>query len=196
MTNTNTAQEVTLSINDTDPKPLLYGEIPVTQYNTWEAGDVLDVYYDGTSYQAYPTNQPRISLIGNILMISGKQFALTPVSYYYVGWTNLSRSSFRELSEEQVKNYLSNRYNTSNNSTYSSTFGNNSLFMLAYRSRYDIDEILFTSGGITMPQDLQTDNTAEHDDITIDGQTYHIWGISHPSFAEYDQTDRIEIIFR
>jgi len=197
MTNTNTAQEITLSINNTDPKPLWYGEIPVSSDNTWEAGDVIDVYYDGTVYQSYPTNQPKIRLVGNILIISGKQFALTTIAYYYIGWANMSRQDFRNLTENQVKELLlDTKYNTSANPVYSSTFGNNSLFILAYKSKYNIEEILFTSGGQTMSQDLLTDNTAEHDDITIDGEVYHIWGISHPEYAEFDPTDNIKIIFR
>ena len=196
MTYSNTAQNITLSINDTEAKPLWYGGVLASPTNTWDAGDVLDVYYDGNVYQAYPTNQPKIVLDGNILTISGRQFAITPVTYYYTGWANMSRIEFNGLTENQVKDLLGIRYNTSNNSTYSDTFGENSLFMLAYKSKYDIEDILFTSGGVTMSQNLLTDNTAEHDDITIDGETYHIWGISHPGFADFDPQDSITINFR
>ena len=52
MTNYNTAASPTLNVNNTGAKPLYYNGEVASADNTWEAGEVLDVYYDGTNYQA------------------------------------------------------------------------------------------------------------------------------------------------
>ena len=52
MTNANTAANATLNINDTGAKPLYYNDARANASNTWEADEVLSVYYDGTNYQA------------------------------------------------------------------------------------------------------------------------------------------------
>ena len=53
MANANTAASgVTLNINGLGAKVLYYNNTEVTDDNTWEAGDVLDIYYDGTSFYA------------------------------------------------------------------------------------------------------------------------------------------------
>lgn len=51
MTNANTAANVTLNINSTGAKALYYDGTQASSTNTWEAGEVLEVYYDGTQYQ-------------------------------------------------------------------------------------------------------------------------------------------------
>lgn len=51
MTNANTADNVTLNINSTGAKALYYDGAQASATNTWEAGEVLEVYYDGTQYQ-------------------------------------------------------------------------------------------------------------------------------------------------
>ena len=51
MTNANTANNVTLNINSTGAKALFYDGAQASSSNTWEAGEVLEVYYDGTQYQ-------------------------------------------------------------------------------------------------------------------------------------------------
>ena len=51
MTNANTANNVTLNINSTGAKALYYDGAQASSTNTWEAGEVLEVYYDGTKYQ-------------------------------------------------------------------------------------------------------------------------------------------------
>ncbi|MBQ1780494.1 MAG: hypothetical protein II001_03570 [Bacteroidales bacterium] len=51
MTNANTAANVTLNINSTGAKALYYDGAQASSTNTWEAGEVLEVYYDGTQYQ-------------------------------------------------------------------------------------------------------------------------------------------------
>lgn len=53
MENANSAASgVTLNINGTGAKPLFYNGNSVSASNTWQAGDILDVYYDGTYYHA------------------------------------------------------------------------------------------------------------------------------------------------
>lgn len=51
MTNANTADNVTLNINSTGAKTLYYDGAQASSSNSWDAGDVLEVYYDGTQYQ-------------------------------------------------------------------------------------------------------------------------------------------------
>ena len=52
MINHNMAASPTLNVNNTGAKPLYYNGMIAGVDNTWESGEVLDVYYDGTNYQA------------------------------------------------------------------------------------------------------------------------------------------------
>lgn len=52
MTNANTADNVTLNINNTGTKTLIYNGEQASADNSWEEGEVIIVYYDGTQYQA------------------------------------------------------------------------------------------------------------------------------------------------
>ena len=52
MTNSNTAANATLNINSTGAIPLFYNGERASASNYWEAGEVLDIYYDGTNFQA------------------------------------------------------------------------------------------------------------------------------------------------
>ena len=49
-------EEVKLSVRSgdtlTEPKPLTFNGAPASVNNTWRAGDVLDIYYDGSSFHA------------------------------------------------------------------------------------------------------------------------------------------------
>jgi lysophospholipase L1-like esterase len=51
MANANTADNATLNINSTGAKALYYDGAQASSSNTWEVGEVLEVYYDGTQYQ-------------------------------------------------------------------------------------------------------------------------------------------------
>ena len=51
MTNANTADNVTLNINSTGAKSLFYDGVHASSSNSWDAGEVLEVYYDGMQYQ-------------------------------------------------------------------------------------------------------------------------------------------------
>lgn len=46
------ASSVTLNIDNTGAKPLYYNGSLASASNTWQAGDILDVFYDGTYYHA------------------------------------------------------------------------------------------------------------------------------------------------
>lgn len=48
----NSAANPTLSINRSPAKPLYYNGAIASSTNTWEDGDVLDLYYDGTNFNA------------------------------------------------------------------------------------------------------------------------------------------------
>jgi len=52
MTNANTASTPTLNINATGAKSIYYNGAIASPTNSWEAGKVIEVYYDGTNYQA------------------------------------------------------------------------------------------------------------------------------------------------
>lgn len=52
MTNDNTVNKATLNINSTGAKPLFYEGVRASSTNSWTADDVLEIYYDGTKYQA------------------------------------------------------------------------------------------------------------------------------------------------
>lgn len=50
MTNNNTSNNATLNINSLGAKPLYYDNVRASSDNSWEAGEVIDVYYDGTNF--------------------------------------------------------------------------------------------------------------------------------------------------
>lgn len=61
MVNANSASDVTLKIyassGNTEQKPLYFNGMPASSDNSWRDGDILDVFYDGTNFQAYNHNQ-------------------------------------------------------------------------------------------------------------------------------------------
>ncbi len=67
MTNNNTASNATLNINGLGAKPLYYNNTRVSGDNTWEAGEIVDIYYDGTNF--YSGNfQGGSSESGNLIL--------------------------------------------------------------------------------------------------------------------------------
>ena len=114
---------------------------------------------------------------------------------YYIGWANVSRSDFSKTSTDILKTWVTG-FNITDTPTYEHNFGQNSLVFLVYDETSTPTSITFTSANQVMSQNLLTDNTAEHEDININGKTYHIWGISHPGYAEYDPEDKITINFK
>ena len=53
MANRNTVANATLNINSTGAKPLFYNGVRAGVGNTWDTNEVIEVFYDGTNYQAY-----------------------------------------------------------------------------------------------------------------------------------------------
>ena len=49
----NESDDVSLKIGSAEAKTLYYNGSPASSSNTWEDGDILEVFYDGTNYQAY-----------------------------------------------------------------------------------------------------------------------------------------------
>ena len=49
----NTADNATLQIGSADAKPLFYNGSRASSTNSWQAGQTVEVYYDGTNYQAH-----------------------------------------------------------------------------------------------------------------------------------------------
>ena len=52
MTNANTVNNATLNINSTGAKALYYAGERASSKNSWEAGETVEVYYNGTGYYA------------------------------------------------------------------------------------------------------------------------------------------------
>lgn len=52
MEQANSAANPTMNIDNTGDVPLFYNGSPASASNTWQAGDILDVFYDGTNYRA------------------------------------------------------------------------------------------------------------------------------------------------
>ena len=53
MANSNTVANATLNINSTGAKPLYYNGQRAGVGNTWDTNEIIEVFYDGTKYQAY-----------------------------------------------------------------------------------------------------------------------------------------------
>lgn len=53
MSNRNTVANATLNINSTGAKPLIYNGQRAGVGNTWDTNEIVEVFYDGTNYQAY-----------------------------------------------------------------------------------------------------------------------------------------------
>ena len=61
MTNTNTDSTPKFNINNTGAKDVWYNGSVASDINTWAAGEVLDVYYDGTKYVANTHGEAQFS---------------------------------------------------------------------------------------------------------------------------------------
>ena len=51
MTNDNTADAITLNINNTGAKALFYNGTQASSTNSWKEGEIVEVYYDGIQFQ-------------------------------------------------------------------------------------------------------------------------------------------------
>lgn len=104
MENVNSASDTTLNVNNTGAKTLYYNGNPATAYNTWEDGETLDVYYDGTNYQASNVLGGSGSEMLNILYSDGSAKNIMPIHYvdgYRIDCTNGSSLADPEKSVSQ-----------------------------------------------------------------------------------------------
>lgn len=129
MTNANTADDATLNINSTGAKPLYYAGERASTDNTWEAGETVEVYYDGTNF--YANNVAgggvynSINLFNNAYLNNHiKELYISGIDYSTIYSATLITAHL--LSNNTYKNELSVRYNNNGTNTeinlYSKTF--------------------------------------------------------------------------
>lgn len=111
---------------------------------------------------------------------------------YYVGWTNGSYSAFAAKTDAEMINGATG-YATANNPTYTRAFGDNNIFYLMYQPSHAPTQVIFTSQGQAMIQDIVNDNICPHADVVINGVTYKIFGIRMDT--GYDPTDMMTVTF-
>ena len=93
MTNANTADNATLNINSTGVKALYYAGERASSINTWEAGETVEVYYDGTSYYANNVAGGSGSGDGATIVQSTDDYTLTDLVWTDTGVRGLKNSS-------------------------------------------------------------------------------------------------------
>ena len=111
---------------------------------------------------------------------------------YYVGWTNGSYSAFAAKTDAEMINGATG-YASVNNPTYTRAFGDNNIFYLMYQPNHAPTQVIFTSQGQAIVQDIVNDNICPHADVVIDGVTYKVFGIRMAT--GYDPTDMMTVTF-
>lgn len=104
---------------------------------------------------------------------------------YYVGWTDMTTDFFAGLTAEQLVSMAVKR----DKKEWSGTFGNNSIFFLLYQAS-KMPTVTLISSGVPMEQNLITDSTCPHDNVTLDGTTYRVFGMR---FYQPNKEDTITI---
>ncbi len=139
-------------------------------------------------------SMPTISVDGDVLIINGKEYKLSPVPVvadYYIGWDTGSKADFAAKTDAQILE-LATGYNVKSNPTYRRAFGSNNIFFLLYQSQLLPTKVVFTSQNIDQVQNIDSeDNSCPHADVVIEGVTYKVFGIR--MVTGYDQTDSITI---
>lgn len=124
MTNNNTASNATLNINSLGAKPLYYNNTRVSGDNAWEAGEVIDLYYDGTNFysgnfQGGSGEGGNLTLVWNtdaattrkqvkqsdrksLLQISYKDSNGNPINEQYIGTTYTDTEWVKDSNWEQI----------------------------------------------------------------------------------------------
>lgn len=136
---------------------------------------------------------PTINVDGDVLIINGKEYKLSPVPVvadYYIGWDTGSKSDFAAKTDAQILE-LATGYNVKSNPTYHRAFGSNNIFFLLYQNQLLPTKVVFTSQNIEQVQNIEEDNSCPHADVVIEGVTYKVFGIR--MVTGYDQTDSITI---
>lgn len=124
MTNANTASNATLNINSLGAKPLYYNDKRVSTDNSWEAGEVIDVYFDGTNFNssnvqggsgsggnlilkwntdvATTRKQVKLSDRESLLQISYKDINGNPINEQYIGTTFTDTEWVKDSNWEKI----------------------------------------------------------------------------------------------
>lgn len=106
MINYNTAASPTLNVNNTGAKPLYYNGEVASADNTWEAGEVLDLYYDGTNYQASNVLGGSGNEMLNILYSHGGAKKIISIHYTEGYRIDSTDGSVRIDPEKAISKYL------------------------------------------------------------------------------------------
>lgn len=104
---------------------------------------------------------------------------------YYVGWADMTADWFRDLTDYQIAEMATRQ----DKKEWQGTFGKNSVFFLLYQEG-KLPTVTLISSGVPMEQDLVDDSTCPHDDITLNGTTYKVFGIR---FYQPNENDTITI---
>lgn len=111
-----------------------------------------------------------------------------PGQAYYVGWASgMTAEFFAGLPDGQLVE-MATRHNEVE---YTAQFGQSQIVFVLYDPETQ-PEVYLTSAGVRMQQDLDDDDTCPHDDVTVGGATYKVFGIR---MYDPDPTDSITIKF-
>lgn len=127
MTNNNTASNATLNINSLGAKPLYYNNERASTDNSWEPGEVIDVYFDGSNFYsdnfqggsgdggnlilewntdaATTRKQVKQSDRKSLLQISYKDADGNPINEQYIGTTFTDTEWVKDSNWKEIANY-------------------------------------------------------------------------------------------
>ena len=114
------------------------------------------------------------------------------ITDYYVGWTTGTKAQFAGKTDSEMINGATG-FSSTVNPNYTHAFGSNNIFYLMYQANKAPRKVTLTSGEQGMNQDLVNDNTCPHNDVTIDGVAYKVFGIRMAT--GYDQADTMIVNF-
>ena len=114
------------------------------------------------------------------------------ITDYYVGWTTGTKAQFAGKTASEMVNG-STGFSSIVNPNYTHAFGSNNIFYLMYQANKAPRKVTLTSQGVPMDQDLINDNVCPHNDVTIDGVVYKVFGIRMAT--GYDQADTMTVNF-
>lgn len=100
MTNANTADGVTLNINGTGAKALYYNGEQASADNSWEAGEVISVYYDGTNYNCDTRGSGGLSIEDSAVVAQSLSIHEERISEIEIGLSELQGNA---VSQEEMK---------------------------------------------------------------------------------------------
>jgi hypothetical protein len=112
---------------------------------------------------------------------------------YYVGWTTGTKAQFASKTDSEMVNGATG-FSSVVNPSYTHAFGSNNIFYLMYQANKAPRKVTLTSQGVPMDQDLINDNVCPHNDVSIDGITYKVFGLWAVA-AWLDPTDTMTVLF-